>query len=121
MVSIGRNDDVDARICTVRALGIAEELGSRAIGQSVLEVCAGLAAWLEDWERSARLFGAAESQARETGIHRDPGDESFLSPLVGKARVFLGEERFNAAQADGERLSYVDAIAEARAWLNAFD
>jgi len=29
--------------------------------------------------------------------------------------------RFAAAQADGEMLSYVDALAEARAWLNAFD
>lgn len=118
MVSIGRGlrDNVPGMLLEV--LTIADCVGSRPVGQSAVEVCAGLAASCEDWCRAARLFGAAESLTGQTGIHRDPADEAFLAPLVERARANLGPEAFEAEARAGRSLSYGDAIADVRAWLS---
>jgi hypothetical protein len=83
----------------------------------VLEVSAGIAAARGDWENAARLFGVAEAQAAQTGLHRDPTDEAFLAPLIAKARSALGTDAFNKAESRGRLLSYEDAMAEAQASL----
>jgi hypothetical protein len=98
-------------------LAIAEEIGSKRTGGSLLEVAAGLAASNDECERVALFFGAAEAQAAQTGLHRDPADEAFLVPRVARARETLGEAAFAAAEAAGRALSYDGAMAEARAWL----
>jgi hypothetical protein len=85
--------------------------------QSVLEVCTGMASLGEQWDHAARLFGAAEAQASCTGIRRDPADDAFLVPFVAMARSALGPEAFGAAEAAGRALSYEEAIAETRGWL----
>ena len=117
MVSLGRGSNDRARTILLEALAIAEEIGSRPAGQSVVEVCAGLAALREEWERAARFYGVAEAQVAYTGIQRDPTDEAFLRPLVAKSRNALGAAVFAAAEDAGRVLSYDDAIAEVRAWL----
>jgi hypothetical protein len=101
----------------LEALAIAEEIGSRAVGQSVLEVAAGLAAARQEAERAARFYGAAEAQAAQSGLHRDPADEVFLKPLVAKAWAALGDAAFAAAEDSGRILAYEAAIADARGWL----
>jgi len=118
MASIGRNATDDARPMLAEALAIAEETSSRLTGQSVLEVCAGLAAARSEWRHSAEFFGAAEAQAEATGLHRDPGDEAFLAPLIAKTRNALGTAAPDA-EAAGRALSYGDAMGRARAWLAA--
>ena len=65
------------------ALAIAEEIGSKRESQSVLEVSAGLAGLRGEWPQVARFFGAAEAQAAETGLRRDPADEA-LPRSVGR-------------------------------------
>jgi predicted ATPase/class 3 adenylate cyclase len=117
MVSIGRGAGDRAREMLQDALTIAEEIGSKRESQSVLEISAGLAGLREDWPQAARFFGAAEAQAAETGLHRDPADEAFLAPWVAKARKVLGPAAFTAAEAAGRALSFVEANAEVRAWL----
>jgi predicted ATPase/class 3 adenylate cyclase len=119
MVSIGRGASECARGNLLDALAIAEEIGFKPAGQSVLEVSAGLACLLEQWERAAKFFGIAEAQAEQTGLRRDPGDEAFLLPLIAKARAALGETVFTAAEAAGRRLSYQEAVEDARKWLEA--
>ena len=119
MVSIGRGDTESVRSTLLDALAIAEEIGFRPAGQSVLEVSAGLAALLEQWERTATLFGVAEAQTEQTGLHRDPADEAFLLPLVARARAALGVEAFAAAETAGRRCSYPQAIADVRLWLES--
>ena len=99
------------------ALAIAEETGSKPVGQSVLEVCAGLAALQERWDFAARFYGAAEAEASQTGIRRDPADEAFLKPRVAKSRATLGAA-FEAAEKAGRALPYDVALREARAWLH---
>ena len=119
MVSIGRGLGDRAQAMLLDVLSIAEEIGSKPAGQSALEVSAGLAALIAQWEHAAVLFGAAEAQTEATGIHRDPGDESFLAPLIAKAGDALGAPAFASAEAAGRALSYEEAIGQTRAWLNS--
>jgi predicted ATPase/class 3 adenylate cyclase len=119
MVSMGRGLPDRARVMLQEALAIACETGSKPVGQSVLDVAAGLAALHKEWERVARLFGAAEAQIARTGIQRDPSDEAFLRPRVTKAREALGPPKFDTAAHAGRALGYEDAIADARRWLDS--
>ena len=102
------------------AAEIAQATRSKPVGQSVLEVCAGLAAKAQKWTCAAKFFGAAEAEAAHTGIRRDPADESFLAPCVAIARAAAGPDRFRAAEAEGRALGYDAALAEARRWLGDF-
>ena len=117
MVSIGRGVVARARAALLDVLTLNQEIKSRQVGQSVLEVSAGVAAARGDWENAARLFGVAEAQAAQTGLHRDPTDEAFLAPLIAKARSALGTDAFNDAESRGRLLSYEDAMGEAQASL----
>ncbi len=117
MVAVGRGSSDHAREILLEALAIAEEIGSKPVGVSVLEVSAGLGSLRQAWDRTARFFGAAEAQTERTGLHRDPADEAFLSPLIATARTALGTAPFAEAASAGHALSYEEAIIEARAWL----
>ena len=117
MVSTLREDRVRAREMLLGALAIVQETGSKPAGQSVLEVCAGLASRSSDWPRAARFYGAAEAQAVRSGLRRDPADEAFLRPLVSQARAQLGDARFTAAEQAGRALADENALGEAREWL----
>ena len=117
MVAIGRAATERARSMLLEVVAIIEETGSRSAGQSVLEVSAGLAALREEWARAAQFFGAAEAQARQSGLRRDPADEAFLTPLVARARATLDVAAFTAAEAAGRAMTYPEAIGAARAWL----
>jgi tetratricopeptide (TPR) repeat protein len=116
MVAIerGRLQRIDATLLEV--LAISEEIESRQAGQSLLEVSAGLAAAREQWNIVARFYGAAEAQALETSLHRDPTDEAFLAPLIGRTKEALGA-LYAAAEDGGRALKYEEAMVEVRKWL----
>ena len=116
MVAIERGDDKAARSMLRDALLIAEEIGSKRAGQSVLEVAAGLAALCGEWESAARFYGAAEAQAAQTGLHRDPADEAFLAPRMAQTRAALATA-FSMLTAGGRALPDGDALREAQVWL----
>ncbi len=116
MVATCRGASGEARAMLGEVLAIAAETGSLRIGESVLEVCAGLASTLGEWRAAARFFGAAQAQAAQTGIHRDPADDAFLAPLVERARASSGAA-FAADEEAGRALAYDPAMEEARAWL----
>ncbi len=117
MVSIARGSGDRARTMLLEASAIVDAIGSKPLGQSVLEVCAGLCASDGEWERAARLYGAAEAQTERTGLHRDPTDEAFLAPLIGSAREALGSAEFAAAETAGRELAFETAAFEARTRL----
>ena len=117
MTAIERKEAGRARIMLDEALAIAQSTGSRPAGQSVLEVCAGLAGLRGQWPCLAKFYGAAEALAALTGIRRDPADAAFLLPWVGKALRKMGDEAFGSAEAEGRALAYAEALGEARAWL----
>jgi predicted ATPase/class 3 adenylate cyclase len=117
MVYIGRGQGTSARGALVEVDSIVREIGSKPAGQSLIEVCAGLASFEKDWTRAARFFGAAESENALTGMHRDPADEAFLAPRIADAQANLGTVAFTAAVDEGRRVAYADALSEARRWL----
>jgi len=109
---------VSARARLVQdALHIAAELGSRYVGQSAIDVCAGLCSLANEPERCARFLGASEASSVITGLRRDAADDAFVAPLVRRARDSCGRELFEAAYGAGRTLGYDDAVDEARAWL----
>jgi tetratricopeptide (TPR) repeat protein len=118
IVAIQRGAGEKAREMLLRVLAITEETGSKPAGQSLLEVTAGLAELCQEWPACARFYGAAEAQTLRTGLRRDPADEAFLAPLIEKSRTAVGAAAFEAAENAGRALSYEEAIAEARDWLN---
>src|SRR5512135_1131318 len=119
MVAIGRDSPEKAREMLLEVIAICDELDLKPTGQSVIEVASGLAAARGEWERAARFFGAAERQAAVSGIHRDPTDEAFLSPLIAKARAALGASAYADAETAGRAMDYASAMAAVRAWLSA--
>ena len=121
MVAICKGLADHARPMLLEAIAIARDMGSRPTGQSAIEVTAGMAAEQEFWERAARLFGAAEAQAVQTGLRRDAADEAFLAPLVARALNALGADSFVAEKIAGGRLSYEAAMLEAEAFLEGKD
>jgi predicted ATPase/DNA-binding winged helix-turn-helix (wHTH) protein len=116
MVTVAQPLDARARF-VLDALEIGNEVGSRYVGQSGLDVCAGLAALAADWPRCAHFYGASQTQSARTGFRRDPADEAFLLPLVEQARNHLGDDAFATDEGRGRALAYEDAVDEARAWL----
>jgi hypothetical protein len=117
MLAIATADLRRARELLLDAARIATELGSKTSGQSVLEVCTGLAVARGEWDVAARFYGAAEAQAEDTGLHRDPADEAFLQPRVAELRAAPGAAAFAQGEAAGRALSNEAAVAEASAWL----
>jgi len=119
MVAIGGQAGDRACAMLLEVLAIVGESGSKRLGQSVLEVAAGLAAMRGDSARAARFYGIAEAQTTATGLQRDPGDEAFLAPLIAKARTALGAALFAAAETAGRACSYDDGVVEAEDWLRS--
>ncbi len=118
MVAIGRDNPVRAVDPLRESLLIAVETGSKPLGVSALDACAGLAASRKDWEDAARFYGMAQAQLGLTGLHRDPADDAFLAPLVAKSRDALGASNFETAQGAVNGTSYEDALALACAWVS---
>jgi len=121
MVAVSRGAQDFARELLVEIAAIALEIESMPVALSALEVCAGLAACRADWASSARFYGAAEAQSSLSGIRRDPTDEAFLAPWIDRSRKALGAAEFAAFEAEGRALRVAEAIARARAWLDAGD
>ncbi|HUP30707.1 MAG TPA: tetratricopeptide repeat protein, partial [Usitatibacter sp.] len=119
MLCLEGGDAAGGRFMLSAALAIAAETSSSHARQSGLEVCAGLAADEQEWQRAARFYGAAESSSAVTGARRDTTDEKFLAPRIARARRALGEREFAAASGEGTKLSLERASEEARAWLSA--
>ena len=117
MVSITRSASEKACEMLLEVLAIAAETHSKPTVQSSLEVCAGFAAAREDWVVAARFFGAAESQAKQIGLRRDPADDAFLAPLVSRARHAIDHKTFSQAEAEGHALTSDEALLEARTWV----
>ncbi len=117
MVAIARGDPARAREMLVEATEIVLETGSRKLGQSTLDIAAGLAAHVGDWQRSARLFGAADTIAVKMAVPREAGDEVFLQPLRAAGRAALAPDALASAEAAGRGLDFRDALTEAHDWL----
>ncbi len=116
MVSVLEGAEAEAREMLLEVHAIAAEIDSRSTAQTLLDVCAGLAAMSEEHVTAAQFFGAAEYLLECIGLHRHPADEAFLQPLVDGAKKALGAE-WAGAELDGRANSYEVTMNAARAWL----
>jgi predicted ATPase/class 3 adenylate cyclase len=117
IVAVERGRLDDARGPLAEAEAIAATTLSQRVGQGVLEVACGMASAAGEWERAARLLGAADAQAARAGLHRDPADDAFLAPRIDAALGGLGGAAFNRAHEQGRAGSLAQSLAEARDWL----
>ena len=118
IISIARDADL-ARKYLQDAIMLALETGSKRAGKSAIDIAAGLSASLGEWRLAARWYGAAEEQAKITGLQRDPSDSGFLDPLIDRGRAVIGAPQFDEAAAEGSRVPYAEALAEIRSWLQS--
>ena len=119
MVSIDRRSGERAKARLREALAIVEDLGISYLGWAMLDISAGLAAFLGDSPRAARFFGASEEKRVRMARQRERVDDAFLRPLIAKAREVMGEAAFAPAEHSGRALTYEDALCETRAWLES--
>ena len=117
MAAIERSATGRAADALRQAVGISIGIGSNRLGQSALDVAAGLAAALGEWRRAARLSGASDAEMEDTGLQREPADEAFLRPRLERTRENLGADLFAAEAAEGRRANYSATISECAAWL----
>ena len=118
MVAVATGDEPRARERMIESLAISDELGSKRGRLVVMEVCAGLAAHLQEWAGAARFDGAADFHTVQMGRRRDVADAAFLAPLVASARHALGAAGYADAEALGRAWSYDAAVAAMQEWLH---
>jgi predicted ATPase len=105
----GRYDE--ARAHGTASLGLLHACGAVINLPAVLTQMALVARWATQWERTARLLGAAEALRAAVGgsaPHAAPRAEA-----VAAAELALGQDAFTAAYAAGHSLDLDQAIAEA--------
>jgi predicted ATPase len=95
-----------------QALHISRKLGDRERILDGLLMLADVAA-PADPRHAARLLGAADALAAESGHRLAPIDPQHHTHIVESVRAALGDPEFEAAWRDGGRLSLTDAVASA--------
>ena len=118
MTYVARAAYTEATKALREIIALARQTRSMPVGQSALEVASGLAAGVGEGELALRFFGAAEANARDTGIVRDPADDAFLKPLIQSARSSQGPDSAARAEGDGGEAGYDVVLGEVETWLN---
>ena len=98
-------------------LRIADEVGSRTLVQSAVDVAIGLAASLGQDARAMRWHGAADAMASETGFQRDPADQAFVDQAVVTAQARLSADELATERFAGNGMHPTVLATDLRAWL----
>ena len=96
-----------------RSLALCQELGVPAEIARELLALAGSLGVVGDPAGAARLFGAAESFLQQSGALLDPDDLPEHDRNIASVRAALGDERFDAAWAEGQAMALDEAAAYA--------
>lgn len=105
-------DDAAAEAASMDAAGALAGGGSRALAAAALDELAISAARRGQFERAARLFGAADAERERLGVTRLtwPGVPA-RNPELAAARDALGDDRFAAETAAGAGLTLDAAVS----------
>jgi len=111
----------DAALATTHfaeALALRRDLGYRSVmARADMAWClaglAGAAVVNEEPERAAWLWGAAEALRQSIGARPAPAARATHERLMAAAREQLGEAAFNAALAQGQKMTLEQAVAYA--------
>jgi non-specific serine/threonine protein kinase len=80
---------------------------------SFLVAFAGSIAALGELERAARLIGASEAGLERMGAFHSPSDQPEVDRIIADVRAQLGEAAFEAAWAEGRKMTLEQATAAA--------
>jgi predicted ATPase/class 3 adenylate cyclase len=98
-------------------LAVQSRIGSRAVGQALLEVCAGAAAADGDWSMAEKLIRAAEAQSIRSGLGRDPADQAFIDSIIRRIKDHADAARERHDQ--GVEPTYEESLQVATRWIEA--
>jgi non-specific serine/threonine protein kinase len=108
-----RGDRQEAEALHEESLALSLQLGDKLVAAEALEGLACSASASGEAERVARLFGAAEALREAVGYQQEPREQALREPYLVAARSRLAKPTWDAAQADGRRLGFDEAIAYA--------
>jgi predicted ATPase/DNA-binding CsgD family transcriptional regulator len=115
-----QGDEPRAGVCFAEGLALSREIGSRYSIATHLAGMAGMAAQGHP-ERSARLFGAAETMLDSLGIVVEPMDRAEYDRNAAVARNQLGADAFAAAWEAGRAMTPEQAIEDALAFVSGLE
>jgi len=84
---------------------------------NLLLCCAGIAAVQGHWQQAARFEAAATFHNAQMNWPLDPADQAFADSLHDRIRAALSEQDYATEQAAGRALTFEQAVAEVRNWL----
>jgi non-specific serine/threonine protein kinase len=99
-----------------QSLNICKEVGNRWVPVECLHGLASLACVAQQYERAARLFGAANQLRDALGFRSKPADQECYDHYTATTRARLGEAAFAAAWAEGGAMTLDQAIDYALVW-----
>jgi non-specific serine/threonine protein kinase len=115
-----RGDNAAARIAYVEAMRIAQQSEALQVPAWVLDSWAAYCLGLGDARQAALIVGALDSFLRRSEIEMRIGHGAWFDPTIGvKARQSLGEEGYQAAYAEGQRLGLEQMLERALASATA--
>ena len=108
-----RGDHDQAHTLHAESLKLAKEMGDRRVAAESLEGLA-CAAWAKGQsERGAKVFGAAEGLREAIGFRRASRESTIREPYLGAARSRLGKAAWEAAFAEGQSMTFEEAVGYA--------
>jgi non-specific serine/threonine protein kinase len=93
-----------------QSLIICKEVGHKWVPVECLHGLASLACVAQQYERAARLFGAANQLRDAVGYRSKPADQEFYDHHTATTRARLQEAAFAAAWAEGRAMTLDQAI-----------
>jgi non-specific serine/threonine protein kinase len=93
-----------------QSLALCEEVRNRWVPMECLNGLGGLACVAQQYERAARLFGAANQLRDALGYRSKPADQECYDHHTATTRAGLGEAAFAAAWAEGQAMTLDQAI-----------
>jgi predicted ATPase/transcriptional regulator with XRE-family HTH domain len=113
LVAFVQGDYERALTLQQEALTLGRQLTNKPWLARGIEHFALIAAATNAPERAARLFGAASALREQFNATLPPNDREFNARYIAEATALLGSEGFSAAWAEGQLMSWDEAIAYA--------
>jgi len=115
---VGAAGELDrARRLVAEALELGRQLGEQAYLHHALDIAAGLAILEGDAQRGLTLVGAADAALERIGWFPTSMWDRLLEPYFQIGREALGPRDAAAAEQEGRRMNYVEAVEYGLAWL----
>jgi predicted ATPase len=112
-VAHAQGNDTHALTLCRESLVLSRKLDNKSLIAFCLTTLAGVIQALGDAARAARLFGAAEKLLQSLDAVLDPGGSLEYDSDLAAARTQLGEPAFEEARAEGQTITFEQAVAYA--------